>query len=131
MDELSAGRGQSKYSQDALASETGGVEPKKKGAPVAPSAKPSASFIQRDADGDGRISEAEYVRFFAAGFGGKDKNKDGELTPDEHAHASFSIGDKNQDGRLSPEEFSAIFKRQFNLLDKDRDGTISPDELKQ
>jgi Ca2+-binding EF-hand superfamily protein len=65
-------------------------------------AKPSRAFSKADKNGDGKISEEEYVamaggRTDAAkaktAFGRRDKNKDGFLTPDEFKTAEAAKKD--------------------------------------
>ncbi|MCM2369802.1 sulfatase-like hydrolase/transferase [Aporhodopirellula aestuarii] len=91
---------------------------------------PSESFVQKDADKDGRITQDEYVNHFIGGFDRKDKNADGVLTSDEHAHPSFATADQDKNGELTREEFTSIFTRQFGNLDRDGSGFLTVEELK-
>lgn len=100
------------------------------GAPAATPAKRRAASGEKDANKDGKVSSAEYIAHFMAGFDRKDKNKDGVLGPTEHAHPSFVRADQNKNGQLTREEFQSIFERQFSSLDKDKSGFLSADELK-
>lgn len=63
---------------------------------AADAAKPSRAFGKADKNGDGKISEEEFVAVAGAktdaakaktAFGRRDKNKDGFLTPDEFKSA--------------------------------------------
>lgn len=84
-----------------------------------------AEYLQRmDANGDGRIDEAEYVRYMSQGFVRMDVNGDGVI-------------DAN-DGPMRPgarpihlDEFQRNLIRQFHKLDKNKDGTLNAKELSQ
>ncbi|WMJ71139.1 EF-hand domain-containing protein [Stenotrophomonas sp. 24(2023)] len=84
----------------------------------------TAHYLQRmDADGDGRISQAEYVQWMLYAFDRMDRNGDGVLTADElpggkgraisRAHqqqvlvARFHTQDANGDGYLDARELAA------------------------
>ena len=71
-----------------------------------------------DADGDGRISRAEFVDGRIARLTAIDANRDGSVSAEEHqsgvdtrrnqrASARFEALDKNGDGSVSREEFTA------------------------
>jgi Ca2+-binding EF-hand superfamily protein len=122
------------------------------GVPLPPSA------AEADADGDGKVSEKEYLEAAeAAGMSpeeakasweGIDKDGKGEVTPEElqaardrtqNAAADFQAGDTDGDGILSEEEFLAAAKEKgipdeealdmFKKMDKDGDGQVSPSEF--
>jgi Ca2+-binding EF-hand superfamily protein len=84
-----------------------------------------AEYLQRmDANGDGRIDEAEYVRYMSQGFLRMDVNGDGVI-------------DAN-DGPMRPgarpihlDEFQRNLIRQFHKLDKNKDGYLNAKELSQ
>lgn len=84
-----------------------------------------AEYLRRmDDNGDGRIDEAEYVRYMSQGFLRMDVNADGVL-------------DAN-DGPMRPgarpvhlDEFQRNLIRQFHKLDRNRDGTLDAKELSQ
>ena len=76
-----------------------------------------------DANGDGRISEAEYLEYMSRGFRGMDANGDGVLESDELPG-----------GRGKPitlKEFQANLRRQFHHLDSNHDGSLNAKELSQ
>lgn len=94
--------------------------------------KPSAAskFALMDTNGDGQVTQAEYVARHASGFGRKDQNKDGVLSSEEHGHSSFKDADNNQDNQLTPEEYASIFEEQFDhSYDKNGDGIFTIDEI--
>ena len=84
-----------------------------------------AEYLQRmDANGDGRIDEAEYVRYMSQGFLRMDVNGDGVI-------------DAN-DGPMRPgarpihlDEFQRNLIHQFHKLDKNKDGYLNAKELSQ
>ena len=86
------------------------------------------SLLAKDANKDGKVTEAEYVAHFAPGFERKDKNKDGLLSREEQPHKSFDRADKNQDNQLTREEFMSTFHRQFKGQDRNGDGVITAED---
>jgi Ca2+-binding EF-hand superfamily protein len=84
-----------------------------------------ADYLRRmDANGDGRIDEAEYVRYMSQGFLRMDVNGDGVL-------------DAN-DGPMRPgarpvrlDAFQRDLIRQFHKLDRNGDGYLDARELSQ
>ncbi|MDQ7997413.1 MAG: hypothetical protein AAGC76_16350 [Luteibacter sp.] len=84
-----------------------------------------AEYLRRmDANGDGKVDEAEYVRYMSQGFLRMDVNGDGVL-------------DAN-DGPMRPgarpvrmEEFQRNLILQFHELDRNRDGFLNAKELSQ
>lgn len=62
-----------------------------------PKLSPEEMFAKKDADKDGKVSKAEYLK------GAKDAAK---------AEASFTAKDKDKDGSLSKEEFTAAPKKK-------------------
>jgi Ca2+-binding EF-hand superfamily protein len=84
-----------------------------------------AEYLRRmDANGDGRVDEAEYVRYMSQGFMRMDVNGDG-------------IIDAN-DGPMRPgarpihlDEFERNLIHQFHKLDKNKDGYLNAKELSQ
>jgi Ca2+-binding EF-hand superfamily protein len=84
----------------------------------------TADYLERmDADGDGRVSLAEYLDWMGYAFHAMDRNGDGMLTPDEvpggrgpalslEGHrerlaATFARQDANRDGFLDARELAA------------------------
>ena len=84
-----------------------------------------SEYLQRmDQNGDGKVDEAEYVRYMSQGFLRMDVNGDGVI-------------DAN-DGPLRPgarpvrlEEFQRNLIHQFHKLDRNGDGVLSAKELSQ
>jgi len=74
-----------------------------------------------DTDGDGRVSEQEYVDYLSAGFRRMDTNGDGVLEPEELPG-----------GRGKPITLRAHqdnLRRQFHKLDRNHDGYLDAKEL--
>lgn len=93
-------------------------------APVRGQVMATGDYIARmDADGDGRVSLAEYLDWMGYAFHAMDRNGDGVLTPDEvpggrgpalslEGHrerlaATFARQDVNRDGFLDARELAA------------------------
>jgi Ca2+-binding EF-hand superfamily protein len=76
-----------------------------------------------DSNGDGRISEAEYVEYMSRSFRNMDTNGDGILETSELPGGH---------GRpISLREFQENLRRQFHRLDRNHDGYLSAKELAQ
>ncbi len=93
--------------------------------PVAVLAQGATSDLFRamDANGDGRISEPEYVAYMSQGFYRLDRNHDGILEQDELPG-----------GRGKPvtlKEWQDNLRREFHKLDRNHNGYLSPQELAQ
>lgn len=89
-----------------------------------PPASREAYLARFDSDGDGRVSEAEYVRYMSQGFMRMDVNGDGII--DAH------------DGPMRPgarpvtlESFQRNLVAQFHRLDSNHDGFLDARELTQ
>ncbi|UPG86246.1 hypothetical protein L2Y94_02440 [Luteibacter aegosomatis] len=85
---------------------------------------PSAYLARFDANGDGRVDEAEYVRYMSQGFLRMDVNgdgvldaNDGPMRPGQHA--------------VKLETFQRDLIGQFHRLDANHDGYLSAKELAQ
>lgn len=84
-----------------------------------------AEYLQRmDGNGDGRIDEAEYVRYMSQGFQRMDVNGDGILDA--------------IDGPMRPgsrpvhlEDFQRNLILQFHKLDRNHDGALNAKDLSQ
>ena len=80
-------------------------------------------FQAMDSNGDGRISEAEYVAYMSQGFYRRDLNHDGVLEPAELPGGR---------GRpVSLKEWQDNLRREFHRLDRHHHGYLSPRELLQ
>ncbi len=90
------------------------------------------AFDVADTDGDGLISEAEFVRDAAAAFSGLDADRSGTLTPDElgpHDPRRFTRIDTDNDGALTFTEVMSYKMRKFREADIDGDGALSFKEM--
>jgi Ca2+-binding EF-hand superfamily protein len=76
-----------------------------------------------DSNGDGRISEAEYVAYMSRSFSRMDSNGDGVLESGELPGGH---------GRpISLRDFQDNLRRQFHRLDRNHDGYLNARELAQ
>lgn len=94
-----------------------------------------------DADGDGKVSFAEYKASQAdAMLARLDTNKDDRITKDEAVNMAggrgegfiarlFERTDANKDGVLTRAELETGAKRRFDAADNNKDGWLSRDEL--
>jgi len=95
------------------------------GLSVAASAQstPDGLLQAMDSNGDGRVSEAEYVAYMSQGFYRLDRNHDGVLEADELPG-----------GRGKPVTLKAWqddLRREFHRLDRNHHGYLSRQELLQ
>lgn len=82
----------------------------------------TAGYLQRmDADGDGRISQAEYVQWMLYAFDRMDRNGDGVLTADELP------GGKGRP--ISREQQQQVLVARFHKQDANGDGYLDAREL--
>lgn len=82
----------------------------------------TASYLQRmDSDGDGRVSEAEYVQWMLYAFDRMDRNGDGVLSADELP------GGKGRP--ISREQQRRILVQRFHTQDANGDGVLDAREL--
>lgn len=80
-------------------------------------------FQAMDSNGDGRISETEYVAYMSQGFYRRDLNHDGVLEP-----AELPGGHGKP---VTLKEWQDNLRREFRQLDRNHDGYLSPQELMQ
>ena len=78
-------------------------------------------LARMDADGDGRVSLAEYRIWMSYAFDAMDRNRDGVLTPDEQP------GGKGKS--ITRAEHQQILAERFRKQDTNRDGFLSAREL--
>jgi hypothetical protein len=78
------------------------------------------ALLQHDANGDGRLTRAEFDAAQRARFDGVDANKDGSATP-----AEFKASRKAQAGAMR----AASMIERFDELDTDRNGQLSRTEF--
>nr|WP_255494661.1 hypothetical protein [Luteibacter sp. Sphag1AF] len=85
---------------------------------------PGEYLKRMDSNGDGKVSEAEYVQYMSEGFRRMDVNGDGVLDA--------------SDGPMRPgarpvrlEDFQRNLIRQFHKLDRNHDGFLNARELVQ
>lgn len=82
----------------------------------------TSDYLARmDADGDGRVSQNEYLDWMSYAFDARDSNRDGMLAPDELPGGKGRAITRQQ----HRERLAATFKKQ----DVDRDGSLSSKEL--
>ena len=74
-----------------------------------------------DTSGDGRVSQAEYVRYLSAGFHALDRNGDGIL------QSSELPGGHGRPLTLAEREHD--LRKQFRRLDRNRDRYLNANEL--
>ncbi|MGE6331515.1 EF-hand domain-containing protein [Stenotrophomonas sp. NPDC077659] len=92
--------------------------------PLAASAQVSdtATYLQRmDSDGDGKVSEAEYVQWMLYAFDHMDRNGDGVLTADELP------GGKGR--TITREQQRQVIVQRFHKQDANGDGCLDAREL--
>ena len=84
-------------------------------------ATPAGYLRRMDSNGDGKVSEVEYVAYMSRGFERMDANHDGVLEPGElpggHGKA------------VTLEAWQAGLRRQFRRLDRNHDGFLDAREL--
>jgi hypothetical protein len=95
------------------------------GLPFAVLAQSTANglFQAMDTNGDGRVSEAEYVAYMSQGFYRLDRNHDGVLEPDELPGGHGKP--------ITLQEWQDNLRREFRKLDRHHHGYLTPQELMQ
>jgi len=82
----------------------------------------TATYLQRmDSDGDGKVSEAEYVQWMLYAFDHMDRNADGVLTADELP------GGKGRP--ITREQQRQMIVQRFHKQDANGDGYLDAREL--
>ena len=90
-------------------------------------------FKATDANGDGSLSEAEYVAEFSGRFekdlaasnSSEEKKTEARQRQIRQTHVRFGILDTDKDGKISHAEYRAIADRTFAEQDADKDGMIT------
>jgi len=83
----------------------------------------SGLFQAMDTNGDGRVSEAEYVAYMSQGFYRLDRNHDGVLESDELPGGH---------GRpITLQEWQDNLRKEFRKLDRHHHGYLTEQELMQ
>jgi Ca2+-binding EF-hand superfamily protein len=104
---------------------------------------PSPSSFQRmDSDGNGQVTQQEFIDTRAARFGKLDLDSDGKVTGEEFDKATdqhtsganqgqtmVRVFDMNGDGGASIEEFKAVAAAAFAKADANKDGMLTEDEM--
>jgi Ca2+-binding EF-hand superfamily protein len=82
----------------------------------------TSDYLARmDGDGDGRVSQIEYLDWMSYAFDARDRNRDGVLTADELP------GGKGQP--ITRQQHRERLAATFNKQDVDRNGYLSAKEL--
>jgi Ca2+-binding EF-hand superfamily protein len=84
-------------------------------------ATPADYLRLMDSNGDGKVSEAEYVEYMSAGFRRMDTNGDGVLEPEELPGGRGKA--------ITLRQYQDNLRRQFHKLDRNHDGYLNAKEL--
>ena len=93
---------------------------------------PKQSFAIADADGDGKVTRAEYRLRIIFVFDSKDVDRNRTLSENEIPilkRSDFAAADSDGNGKLSAFEFHQADFTKFDNFDDNRDGVITFDEL--
>lgn len=90
-------------------------------------------FKATDANGDGWVSEEEYVGEYharleqqlAASDRSEDKKTEERQRQMRQAHVRFGVLDKDKDGKMTQAEYDASGARAFAEQDNDKDGIVT------
>ncbi|WP_269716670.1 hypothetical protein [Caulobacter sp. NIBR2454] len=93
----------------------------------------AARYKATDANGDGWVSDAEYLAEFEprldARLAKSDKSAEDKLADRQRevrqTHVRFGVLDKDKDGKMSKAEYDASGARAFAEQDKDKNGKVS------
>ncbi len=93
----------------------------------------AARFRATDNNGDGWLSEAEYVGEYrarleqqlAASDRGEEKKAEERQRQMRQAHVRFGVLDRDKNAQMTPAEYNASGDRAFAEQDDDKDGTIT------
>ncbi|GLQ98488.1 EF-hand domain-containing protein [Dyella mobilis] len=93
--------------------------------PLAALAQGTASglFQAMDSNGDGRVSETEYVAYMSQGFYRLDRNHDGILEPDELPGGRGKA--------VTLQQWQNDLRKEFRKLDRHHHGYLTEQELMQ
>ncbi|WP_336970583.1 hypothetical protein [Sphingobium aromaticiconvertens] len=97
-----------------------------------------ARFKATDANGDGWVSEDEYVREYqarleaqlAASDQSEDKKVEERQRQIRQTHVRFGVLDTNKDGKMQQAEYDASGARAFAEQDDDKDGVVTAADTK-
>lgn len=103
-----------------------------------------SSFQRMDGDGNGKVTQQEFIDTRAARFGKLDLDSDGKVTGEEFDKAAdqhtsgpnqgqtmLRVFDQNRDGGASIEEFRAVAAAAFTKQDANQDAVLTEDEMPQ
>lgn len=93
----------------------------------------AARFKATDTNGDGWVSEDEYVAEYSARLEeqlksfdrGEEKKVEERQRQMRQTHVRFGVLDKDKDGKMTKAEYDASGARAFAEQDDDKDGTVS------